>query len=121
MDRVALTGIEVRARHGVFPEERERDHRFVVDAVLELDLAPASRSDDLDDTVDYGALLDAIAATAAGGPHQLIETVAGAVLDVCLEDPRVAAATVTVHKPQAPVAVPVADVSVTLRRERAPR
>jgi dihydroneopterin aldolase len=39
-------------------------------------------------------------------------------LTVCQADQRVAAAEVTVHKPQAPIPHDFADVAVTLRRGR---
>ena len=78
VDRITLTGIEVFGHHGVLPHEREFGQRFVVDAVLELDLAPAAASDDLGDTVDYGRLSGDIAAIVAGDPFDLIESLAGA-------------------------------------------
>jgi dihydroneopterin aldolase len=37
---------------------------------------------------------------------------------VCLADERVTAATVTVHKPKAPIPLTFADVAVTIRRTR---
>jgi dihydroneopterin aldolase len=54
----------------------------------------------------------------AGEPVNLIETLADRLAQVCLIDPRVAAATVTVHKPGAPILLEFADVAVTLRRSR---
>jgi dihydroneopterin aldolase len=53
-----------------------------------------------------------------GEPVNLIETLADRLAGVCLADPRVAAAEVTVHKPQAPIPHDFADVAVTLRREQ---
>ena len=53
-----------------------------------------------------------------GEPVDLLETLADRLMTVCLADPRVAAATVTVHKPQAPIPLTFADVAVTIRRER---
>jgi dihydroneopterin aldolase len=50
-DRITLTGLRARGRHGVYDFERERGQDFVVDVVLELDLGPAARSDDMADTV----------------------------------------------------------------------
>jgi len=47
-----------------------------------------------------------------------LETLASRLSDICLADARVAAATVTVHKPQAPIPHEFADVAVTLRRSR---
>lgn len=118
MDRIAIEGIEVHAHHGVLADERRHGQRFLLDLVLELDLAPAVASDDLADTVDYGHLAQRAADVATGGPHDLLEALAGRVLDACLEDPRVAAAEVTVHKPEAPLPVQARDVAVTLRRAR---
>ncbi|GAA0815408.1 dihydroneopterin aldolase [Spirilliplanes yamanashiensis] len=117
-DVITLTGLTVRGYHGVFDFERERGQDFVVDVALELDLAPAAASDDVSDTVHYGELADDLAAVVAGEPVNLIETLAARLAAVCLRDGRVAAATVTVHKPQAPIPLTFADVSVTVRRER---
>jgi dihydroneopterin aldolase len=117
-DTISLTGLTVRGRHGVFDVEREQGQDFVVDVVLELDLAPAAASDRVTDTVHYGELADDLVAVVAGEPVNLIETLAQRLADVCLADGRVAAATVTVHKPQAPIAHAFTDVAVTLRRTR---
>ncbi len=117
-DVIKLSGLTVRGRHGVFAFEREQGQDFVVDVVLELDLAPAAASDDVAETVHYGELAEALVAVIAGEPVNLIETLADRLVTVCLSDLRVAAATVTVHKPQAPIPHDFADVSVTVRRER---
>lgn len=118
MDRIAITGIQAFGHHGVLPHEREFGQRFVVDVVLELSLAAAGRSDDLADTVDYGALSGDVAAIVAGEPADLIETVAERIAAQALVDERVQAVEVTVHKPAAPVPVVAAEVAVTVRRER---
>lgn len=49
----------------------------------------------------------------------LLETLAARLSDECLRDARVEAATVSVHKPRAPIPLTFADVAVTIRRERA--
>lgn len=118
-DRIALTGIEVHARHGVLPHERELGQRFVIDAVLELDLAPAAASDDLADTVDYGTLAADLARLAVEEPVALLETLGERLANRCLADPRVRVAEVTVHKPSAPVSVVFQEMAVTIVRRRA--
>ncbi|MDT5031615.1 MAG: 7,8-dihydroneopterin aldolase/epimerase/oxygenase [Actinoplanes sp.] len=117
-DRITLSGLRVRGFHGVFDFERRDGQDFVVDVQLDLDLAPAAASDDVTDTVHYGELASALATVIAGEPVNLIETLADRLAQVCLIDPRVAAATVTVHKPGAPIPLEFADVAVTLRRSR---
>jgi dihydroneopterin aldolase len=117
-DVIALRGLAVRGRHGVFAEERRDGQTFVVDAVLRLDTREAAASDALADTVDYGALAQALAAVVEGEPVDLLETLAARLVEVCLADPRVDEAEITVHKPQAPIPLAFADVAVTIRRTR---
>jgi 7,8-dihydroneopterin aldolase/epimerase/oxygenase len=117
-DQIALTGLKVRGYHGVFDFERRDGQDFVVDVVLELDTSAAAASDDLVDTVDYGGLAQRMAAIVEGEPVNLLEKLVAGLADACLEDARVNAATVTVHKPQAPILIAFSDVAVTIRRER---
>jgi len=118
-DRIALTGLRVPGRHGVYDFEREQGQDFVVDVVLELDTRPAATSDDVAETVHYGELASALAEVVGGEPVNLLETLAARLADVCLADRRVQAADVTVHKPQAPIPLTFHDVSVSIRRARA--
>ena len=117
-DRIELRGLRVRGHHGVFDFERRDGQDFVVDVALELDVRAAAASDALADTVDYGELATALAHAVAGEPVNLLERLADRLVAVCLGDPRVAAATVTVHKPQAPIPLAFTDVAVTIRRTR---
>jgi len=118
LDCVALRGLRGFGRHGVLPQERRDGQSFLVDVSLGLDTSKAAASDDLTDTVDYGALATRVVAVVEGEPVSLIETLAGRIADVCLAEPRVEQVEVTVHKPFAPVAVPLDDVTVTIRRSR---
>jgi dihydroneopterin aldolase len=117
-DLISLTGLRARGRHGVYDFERVAGQDFVVDVVLELALGTAAGSDDVADTVHYGDLADRLVTIVEGEPVNLIETLADRLAGACLADARVSAATVTVHKPQAPIAHEFADVAVTLRRSR---
>ena len=115
-DRIELVGLRARGFHGVLEHERRDGQDFVVDVALDVDTALAGRTDDLTDTVDYGRLAESIAAVVSGEPVDLIETLAQRIADVCLHDPRVQSVDVAVHKPAAPVTVPVEDVIVRIRR-----
>ncbi len=117
-DRITLTGLTARGHHGVYDFERADGQDFVIDVELELSLAHAASSDDVVNTVHYGELADALVAIITGPPVNLIESLADRLVTACLSDARVEAATVTVHKPQAPIAHTFADVAVTLRRGR---
>ncbi|GAB2942862.1 dihydroneopterin aldolase [Micromonospora polyrhachis] len=117
-DRIVLTGLRARGRHGVYDFERAQGQDFVIDVALDLDLGPAARSDDVTDTVHYGELAEELVSIVTGDPVNLIETLADRLAAACLADQRVAAATVTVHKPQAPIPHEFADVAVTMTRRR---
>lgn len=119
MDRICIAGLRVRGNHGVFEHERLTGQEFMIDAVLWLDAAPAAASDELSLTADYGDIARRLAEIVAGPPVALIETLADRLAAACLADPQVCEAEITVHKPQAPVEVEVADISVTIRRSRA--
>jgi dihydroneopterin aldolase len=119
LDRLRVSGIEARGHHGVFDFERREGQRFVVDLVLGLDTRPAAASDDLADTVDYGGLVEQVRGAVEHDPVDLIEKLAQRIADLCLADPRVQWAEVTLHKPEAPIETAFADVTLTITRSRA--
>lgn len=118
IDEIALTGLTVFGRHGVYDHERENGQEFTIDVRLAMQLRQAAASDDVADTVHYGELAEKIAAVVAGAPVNLIETLAERIADVVLDDPRAQFASVTVHKPHAPIPLTFADVAVTVNRGR---
>lgn len=119
LDRITLTGLEGRGHHGVYADERRDGQPFIVDLTVELDLRAAAERDDLTSTVHYGELADEVVAAIERDPVDLIETLAERIAALALDHEAVHRVTVTVHKPQAPIAVPFADVAVTITRERA--
>ena len=118
LDRISITGLRVRGRHGVFEHERAQGQDFVVDAVLWLDAGPAAAADDLSLTADYGVIAGRLAEIVAGEPVALIETLAARLAAACLADKAVQEAEVTVHKPAAPVPQEFSDIAVTVRRSK---
>ena len=118
-DQIFVTGLVLHAHHGVGDDERRIGQQFLVDLVLDLDLAAAAGSDKLADTVNYGELVDIVTAAFRAKRYRLVEAAAGAVADAILSAfPRVTRLQVTVHKPHAPIAAVFADVGVTLVRSR---
>lgn len=117
-DRIELRGLTVRGHHGVFEHERTDGQDFVVDITVWIDLAAAAASDDLADTLDYGALAQKAADIVAGPPRDLIETVSAEIADAVMADTRVHAVEVVLHKPHAPIPLTFTDVAVVARRSR---
>jgi dihydroneopterin aldolase / 2-amino-4-hydroxy-6-hydroxymethyldihydropteridine diphosphokinase len=117
-DRILLSGVRARGRHGVLPEERLAGQEFVVDLELELALDVAAATDRVVATVHYGELAERVVEVVGGEPVDLIETLAQRIADTVLGDDLVDRVVVTVHKPDAPIRVPFGDVAVRIERSR---
>ena len=112
---IEIKGIKGYGYHGVFANEREIGQEFFVDLVADLDLTAAATSDNLEDSVDYGAMAKLVLAEITGEPCNLIEKLAGRIGQrLIAEFPKLDSVIVTVHKPSAPLGVSAEDVSVTI-------
>ena len=118
-DQIHLSGLRVMGTHGVLAEEQTRAQPFQVDLVLSVDLAAASTSDALDDTVDYGEVTAVVAGIVEGEHFALLERLAGRIVAAVLAlDERVAAVDVTVTKLRPPVPSDLSSAAVRLVRAR---
>ena len=115
-DRIELRGLRVAGTHGVLPEERTRPQPFEVDLDVHLDLRPAGASDDLADTVDYGALAGVVERVVATERYGLLERLAERIAEVVRADERVQSVTVAVRKLEPPVPVDLASSGVRITR-----
>ena len=114
-DRLELRGLRVMGICGALPEERDRPQPLEIDLDVELYLAPAGRSDDLADTLDYGAVAERVERVVAEGRFHLLEALAERIAEVARVDERVRSVTVSVRKlhPPVPVALATAGVRIT--------
>ncbi|MDP9070653.1 MAG: dihydroneopterin aldolase [Actinomycetota bacterium] len=117
-DRVELRGLRATGTHGVLPEEQARRQPFEIDVDVEVDLRPAGRSDALGDTVDYGALAEAVAGIVGSERFALLERLAERIAEVALADERARSVTVSVRKLRPPLPVDLATVGVRITRQR---
>jgi dihydroneopterin aldolase len=116
LDRIELRGLRATGIHGALPEEQVRAQPFEVDIDLAVDLRPAAQSDDLGDTIDYGAVAEAVERVITRERFQLIERLAERIAEEVRRDERVESATVTVRKLRPPVPVDLATAAVTITR-----
>lgn len=116
MDRILISGLRELGVHGVLPEEHVRPQPFEVDIELQVDVSAAGASDALDDTVDYGAVCEAVRRVVATEHYQLLERLASRIAEVCRADARVVGAVVEVRKLRPPVPVSVDYVAVRVER-----
>jgi dihydroneopterin aldolase len=118
-DAIFVNGLSLHAYHGVMQHEAKVGQTFMLDLVLTIDLADASRTDKLKDTVSYDTVVKTVSEAFCARRYRLVEAAAGAVAAAVLERcPQVASVRVTVHKPHAPIAATFEDVGVTITRAR---
>jgi dihydroneopterin aldolase len=117
-DSIEIRGLRVLGAHGVLEEEVARRQPFEIDLDIETSLAAAGASDDLAKTVDYGPIVDAVRDVVEGSHFLLLESLAQAIADAVLSDPRIDAVTVGARKLRPPVPADVSTVGVRVTRRR---
>lgn len=117
-DRIRIDGLRLLLHVGVPEAEREHAQPIRIDLDLGADLRAAGASDAVEDTVDYGAVADAVAAALVGPPVALLETVASRAADAVLADASVHDVVVRVTKLRPPVPHHVESTSVQIHRHR---
>ena len=110
---IAMKGLGALANHGVYDFERDRNQRFSADIVMWVETA--GTADDIAATVSYADIADEAMAVLTGTAVDLIETLAETIASRVMSHEGVVGTEVTVHKPDAPIDHPFADVSVTVR------
>ena len=111
-----ITGIRELGVHGVLAEEQVRPQPFEVDLELRVDLTRAGETDELDDTVDYAAVCEAVSRVVSSEQYRLLERLATRIAEVCCADPRVQGAVVEVRKVHPPVRAMLDHVAVRIER-----
>ncbi|GBC92409.1 Dihydroneopterin aldolase [bacterium HR15] len=122
MDQLFIEGIEFYGYHGVPDAEQQIGHRYRVDVVLELDMARAGRTDQLEDTVNYGEVARLILQLGTEQPVRLMETLAERFCTAILERfPMVQRVRVRIAKRLPPTGIIVEQAGVEISRERRSR
>jgi len=117
-DRILLRGLRVLAFCGVLPEEQTRRQPFEINAEVVTDMTAAGLSDELVDTIDYGALTDGLAELVANGRFALLEFFVQRIAEVLLADERVIEVQVEVLKLRPPVAHDLSASGARVTRSR---
>ena len=101
LDRIHIRDLLLRCVIGVNDWEREIKQDVLINITLHADLKTACRTDRIEDTVDYRAIKNNVAAMVESSSYMLVERLAERVTDICLEHPRVQRVEVSVEKPGA--------------------
>ncbi len=118
MGIIKVENIRVYAYHGCLKEETIIGSEYRVDVEIKADLRKSSKSDELNDTVDY-VFLNKVVREEMAQPSKLLETVAQRILDRFFnEDQLVSKATVSVSKINPPIGGDVELVTIKLSQKR---
>lgn len=119
MDKILLKNLSFYGYHGVLEEESKLGQKFIIDAVLYVDLEEACDSDSVYDTVNYAEVYEIIQYHATIMKYKLIEALAQNIInEIFQKHKRVQEIEITVKKPEAPVNGIYDYFGVEIRRRR---
>ena len=98
MDKITISELEVYWHVGVTEEERVNPQRLLVTVELDLDMSAAASSDNLAQTIDYAAVSQKVLDFGDGCHWELIETLAGDLAAMILDQFSPLSVTVEVKK-----------------------
>ncbi|MFC7004817.1 dihydroneopterin aldolase [Bowmanella sp. JS7-9] len=116
MDKIIISGLQVESLIGVYEWEREAPTSLLLDVEISTDLQRAADSDNVADTIDYAAVAELLMVTAKQASFELLEALAGKLIDTLFSHFPVQQISMTVIKPGI---LPTArQVAVMLTRSR---
>lgn len=115
-DAIVVSDLRLPALIGVLDEERSKPQNVLISFELRLDLRRAGATDDLADTLDYGALISDVAEMVGAEPVKLIEHLAERIASFLLGLDGVGGVTVEVAKEKTPIPQDVGRVSIKVER-----
>ena len=107
-----------QGRHGVYDYEQLTPQPFEVDVELVLNLQPAGVDDDLEQSVDYGKVYEAVRQIVELTSFRLLEALAEAISHELLADFDVTEVCIRVRKPEVRLSGPLDYAGVEIRRQR---
>lgn len=117
MDEIRIENLQVYARHGVYPQEKELGQSFYISATLYTDTRRAGRTDKLEESTNYGEVCLTIQKWMEENTCNLIETVAESLAAaILLKYDLIKKVQIQVKKPNAPIPLPFGNVSVVIER-----
>lgn len=116
MDLVRIKDLRVETRIGVTPEERSQPQPVLINVDVLTDLTAAGKSDELEETVDYGEVVTLVMEVARGANSKLLEHLAERIAAAIAPLRGVNGVTVEIGKEQPPLDEDVGRVAVRIER-----
>ena len=117
MDKVFIKGLALFTLIGVYDFEREAKQRVIVDLTLSASLRLPGKTDNVEDTLDYGAIAQRLADIADTAQYQLLEALAEEMVVMILDEFAPVAVTLSINKPD--ILPNASTVGITITRELA--
>ena len=99
MDTIFISELKVKTKLGVPTWERMLAQTIILDIEIGYDLYKAGKSDAIDDTIDYGAVVNRIRETLTENSFQLVEALAEHICQLILKEFKAESVKVKVAKP----------------------
>jgi FolB domain-containing protein len=100
-DQIKIQDLLLRTIIGINEEERRNRQDVLINITLYADTRPAGASDDIADAVNYRTITKRVIQLVENSQFYLVEKMAAEIANICLQDPRVERAQVSVEKPGA--------------------
>lgn len=99
MDTIFLSEVKVQTKLGVPEWERMIPQTIILDIEIGYDLSKACQSDDVNDTIDYGAVVNRVRETLQENSFQLVEKLAEHLCQLILKEFNALSVKIKVAKP----------------------
>jgi len=99
MDTIFLSEVKVQTKLGVPEWERMTPQTIILDIEIGYDLSNACQSDDVNDTIDYGAVVNRVRETLQENSFQLVEKLAEHLCQLILKEFNALSVKIKVAKP----------------------
>jgi dihydroneopterin aldolase len=114
---IEISGLSLFTHVGVTPAEREVGQRLLLDLRIDVGESDATLTDQLEDTVDYAEVCEMANLVAQQRTYKTLERLCAAIADRLIASYDVNSVWIKAAKPEPPIALPVAEVSVEVWRE----
>lgn len=101
LDKIHIRDLKLKCIIGINDNERIDKQDVIINVILYADLKKASRSDDINDSVDYKIIKKNIILFVEKSTFFLIEKLADQIANLCLENKKVQRVDITLDKPKA--------------------
>jgi dihydroneopterin aldolase len=101
MDKIFLNDLKIDTIIGIYDWERQTQQTLSFDLEMDWDIKPAAETDDINKTLDYGAVAQRIVGFVKASEYLLIETLAEDLCAMLLEEFSIPRIKLTLSKPVA--------------------